>query len=211
MTWYTRSSFRNIKRGLFFDGSAPKVKTNMDMISWRKPRISDDIPWLIVPWWTPIQNEQYLFHSRPRRLQNFKIKRLNYILGEKKSYWKIMYKSCSSGFTRQLGIQTKLHIITVCFIRHHLQWSTIPQISNVRESKNIDKWFPRINITSRKAGFIWVAGIWVAKNVMKVALLNRVCWVPRRIQNSSREGSAPLRKDVSDRGTQTNFSRILVI
>ena len=169
------------------------------------------LQWSTISEAPSVKHHQHLFHSRPKRLQNFKIKRLHYILGEKKSYWKIMYKSCSSGFTRQLGIQTKLHIITVCSIRHCLQWSTIPQISNVRESKNIDKWFPWINITSRKAGFIWVAGIWVAKNVMKVALLNRVCWVPRRIQNSSKEGSAPLRKDITDRGTQTNFSKILVI
>ena len=36
-------------------------------------------------------------------------------------------------------------------MKHH------PPNKQVRESKNIDKWFPRINITSRKAGFIWVA------------------------------------------------------
>ena len=35
------------------------------------------------PWWTPIQNEQYLFHSHPRRLKKFK----NFFLqdNEKKS------------------------------------------------------------------------------------------------------------------------------
>ena len=33
----------------------------------------------------------------------------------------------------------------------------------------------------------------------------------RKIQNSSKEGGAPLRTAVTDRGTQTNFTKPLVI
>ena len=36
-------------------------------------------------------------------------------------------------------------------------------------------------------------------------------WVLRKIQNSSKEGGAPLRTAVTDRGTQTNFTKPLVI